>query len=112
MATTIAAPVYGRLGDALGRKRLLFVALFTLFAGGPWWPPPPAPCPAGENMRATGPSPPRPMEKTGISERRAYSFSWENETALDVSTPSLTSTTALLSAGPLARRRMDSKAAS
>ncbi len=27
MATTIAAPVYGRLGDALGRKRLLFVAL-------------------------------------------------------------------------------------
>src|ERR1700712_1247420 len=27
MATTIAAPVYGRLGDVLGRKRLLFVAL-------------------------------------------------------------------------------------
>ena len=27
MATTIAAPVYGRLGDALGRKRLLFLAL-------------------------------------------------------------------------------------
>ncbi len=27
MATTIAAPVYGRLGDALGRKRLLFFAL-------------------------------------------------------------------------------------
>lgn len=27
VATTIAAPVYGRLGDALGRKRLLFVAL-------------------------------------------------------------------------------------
>lgn len=27
MATTIAAPVYGRLGDALGRKRLLFVAI-------------------------------------------------------------------------------------
>jgi EmrB/QacA subfamily drug resistance transporter len=27
MATTIAAPVYGRLGDALGRKRLMFVAL-------------------------------------------------------------------------------------
>ena len=29
MATTIAAPVYGRLGDVLGRKRLLFVALFV-----------------------------------------------------------------------------------
>jgi len=27
MATTIAAPVYGRLADALGRKRLLFLAL-------------------------------------------------------------------------------------
>lgn len=27
MATTIAAPVYGRLGDALGRKRLLFLAM-------------------------------------------------------------------------------------
>lgn len=27
MATTIAAPVYGRLGDVLGRKRLMFVAL-------------------------------------------------------------------------------------
>src|SRR5919206_5267164 len=27
MATTIAAPVYGRLGDVLGRKRLLFIAL-------------------------------------------------------------------------------------
>lgn len=27
MATTIAAPVYGRLGDALGRKRLMLVAL-------------------------------------------------------------------------------------
>ncbi|MBC7800154.1 MAG: MFS transporter, partial [Gemmatimonadaceae bacterium] len=32
MATTIAAPVYGRLGDALGRKRLLFVAL-AVFIG-------------------------------------------------------------------------------
>src|ERR1700712_5308840 len=32
MATTIAAPVYGRLGDALGRKRLLFMAL-GLFIG-------------------------------------------------------------------------------
>jgi len=27
IATTIAAPVYGRLGDALGRKRMMFVAL-------------------------------------------------------------------------------------
>ncbi|MCW3475899.1 MFS transporter [Limobrevibacterium gyesilva] len=27
VATTIAAPVYGRLGDILGRRRLLFVAL-------------------------------------------------------------------------------------
>ena len=27
MATTIAAPVYGKLGDVLGRRRLLFIAL-------------------------------------------------------------------------------------
>jgi EmrB/QacA subfamily drug resistance transporter len=27
IATTIAAPVYGRLGDVLGRKRMMFVAL-------------------------------------------------------------------------------------
>ena len=33
MATTIAAPVYGKLGDVLGRRRLLFVALI-LFPGG------------------------------------------------------------------------------
>ena len=32
MATTIAAPVYGRLGDALGRKRLLFFALAIFMA--------------------------------------------------------------------------------
>ena len=32
MATTIAAPVYGQLGDALGRKRLLFVALAVFVA--------------------------------------------------------------------------------
>ncbi len=32
VATTIAAPVYGRLGDALGRKRLLFVALGVFIA--------------------------------------------------------------------------------
>ncbi len=32
MATTIAAAVYGRLGDAMGRKRLLFVAL-VVFIG-------------------------------------------------------------------------------
>ncbi len=30
VATTIAAPVYGRLGDALGRRRVMFMAL-TLF---------------------------------------------------------------------------------
>ncbi len=30
LATTIAAPVYGRLGDALGRRRMMFAAL-TLF---------------------------------------------------------------------------------
>ena len=29
MATTIAAPVYGRLGDALGRKRLMLLALIV-----------------------------------------------------------------------------------
>ncbi len=32
MATTIAAAVYGRLGDAMGRKRLLFVALAVFIA--------------------------------------------------------------------------------
>ena len=32
MATTIAAPVYGRLGDALGRKRLLLMALVVFIA--------------------------------------------------------------------------------
>ena len=32
MATTIAAPVYGRLGDALGRKRLMYVALGVFIA--------------------------------------------------------------------------------
>ena len=32
MATTIAAPVYGRLGDVMGRKRLLFVALIVFVA--------------------------------------------------------------------------------
>src|ERR1700709_792616 len=32
VATTIAAPVYGRLGDVLGRRRLLFVALFLFIA--------------------------------------------------------------------------------
>ena len=32
MATTIAAPVYDRLGDALGRKRLLFLALAVFVA--------------------------------------------------------------------------------
>ena len=32
VATTIAAPVYGRLGDVLGRRRLLFVALALFIA--------------------------------------------------------------------------------
>ena len=32
VATTIAAPVYGRLGDVLGRRRLLFVALAVFVA--------------------------------------------------------------------------------
>jgi EmrB/QacA subfamily drug resistance transporter len=30
LANTIAAPIYGRLGDAIGRKRMLFVALTIL----------------------------------------------------------------------------------
>ncbi len=30
LANTIAAPIYGRLGDALGRKRMLYVALSIL----------------------------------------------------------------------------------
>ena len=33
VAGTIAAPVYGRLGDALGRKRMLFVALSVSMTG-------------------------------------------------------------------------------
>ncbi len=32
VANTIAAPVYGRLGDAIGRKKMMFVAL-TVFVG-------------------------------------------------------------------------------
>ena len=32
LANTIAAPIYGRLGDALGRKRMLYVALAILMA--------------------------------------------------------------------------------
>lgn len=32
IATTIAAPIYGRLGDAFGRKRLMFVALAVFIA--------------------------------------------------------------------------------
>ncbi len=32
VATTIAAPVYGRLGDVLGRRRMLFVALALFVA--------------------------------------------------------------------------------
>ena len=34
VATTVAAPVYGRLGDAFGRRRMLLVALGTYTAGG------------------------------------------------------------------------------
>jgi MFS family permease len=30
VSTTIAAPVYGRLGDVFGRRRMLFVALFVM----------------------------------------------------------------------------------
>jgi MFS family permease len=33
VATTVAAPVYGRLGDAFGRQRMLLVALGTYAAG-------------------------------------------------------------------------------
>src|SRR3954471_18637366 len=32
VANTIAAPVYGRLGDALGRKRMMFVAIGVFLA--------------------------------------------------------------------------------
>ena len=55
---------------------------------------------------------PMPSEKTGTSERRASSRSSEKEARLAVSTPSVTRTTALLSAGPEATRRMASSAAS
>ncbi len=33
LAATVAAPIYGRLGDALGRKKMLFVALGLFLAG-------------------------------------------------------------------------------
>ena len=33
IASTIAAPIYGRLGDAFGRRRLMFGALFDLHRG-------------------------------------------------------------------------------
>ncbi|MFV0281145.1 MAG: MFS transporter [Rhodoblastus sp.] len=33
VATTIAAPVYGRLGDVYGRRRMMFVALGVMLAG-------------------------------------------------------------------------------
>ena len=32
VATTIAAPVYGRLGDSFGRRRLMFVAIVIFVA--------------------------------------------------------------------------------
>ncbi|MCB1534651.1 MAG: MFS transporter, partial [Rhodoblastus sp.] len=33
VATTIAAPVYGRLGDVYGRRRMIFVALAVMIVG-------------------------------------------------------------------------------
>lgn len=36
VATTIAAPVYGRLGDALGRKRMMFGALAVFITASVW----------------------------------------------------------------------------
>ena len=36
VATTIAAPVYGRLGDAIGRKKMMFVALGVFVAASVW----------------------------------------------------------------------------
>ena len=33
IANTIAAPVYGRLGDVVGRRRMMFVALAVFMAG-------------------------------------------------------------------------------
>ena len=36
VASTIAAPVYGRLGDALGRRRMMFVALGVFIAASLW----------------------------------------------------------------------------
>ncbi|MCC2101194.1 MAG: MFS transporter, partial [Hyphomicrobiales bacterium] len=33
VATTIAAPVYGRLGDVYGRRRMMFVALAVMILG-------------------------------------------------------------------------------
>src|ERR1700751_1902042 len=32
IASTIAAPIYGRLGDVFGRRRLMFVALYVFIA--------------------------------------------------------------------------------
>src|ERR1700756_4240638 len=32
IASTVAAPIYGRLGDAFGRRRLMFGALFIFIA--------------------------------------------------------------------------------
>jgi MFS family permease len=33
IATTVAAPVYGRLGDLLGRRRLMVAAILVFIAG-------------------------------------------------------------------------------
>ena len=68
--------------------------------------------PTGSNILRKVVSPPMASEKTGTSDRRAISRSSSNEAWLEVSIPSVTSTTALLSAGPGATRRMASMAAS
>ena len=36
VASTIAAPVYGRLGDVIGRRRMMFVALVVFIAASMW----------------------------------------------------------------------------
>ena len=56
--------------------------------------------------------PSSPIENTGTSARRAVSRRSANEILLPVSTPSVTSTTALLSAGPSFTRWIASKVAS
>jgi hypothetical protein len=67
---------------------------------------------AGISMRRKPFSPSMPIENTGTSERRASSRTSSKVALLALSTPSVTSTTALLSAGTSATRRMASAAAS